>query len=70
MRKVQFTLSLTLMALFCLTTAVQAGKFTETSDPATANAVTMTYDPTSGNVSYAGNGREITTFELKSARPC
>jgi hypothetical protein len=67
MRKVQIILSLTLLALVVLTTAANAGTLAPATGPATPNAYTLTYDPSNGNLSYAGNGTSITTSELISA---
>jgi hypothetical protein len=67
MRKVQIILSLTLLALVVLTTTANAGTLARGTGPATPNAYTLTYDPGSGNVSFAGNGTLITTSELISA---
>ncbi len=35
--------------------------------PPVSDAVTLTYEPSTGNLSYDGNGIDITTMEIKSA---
>jgi hypothetical protein len=67
MRKIQIQFGLALMALVTLATVAQAGAFTLTSDAGVANGVVVTYDPGTGNLSYAGNGTLISSMELKSA---
>jgi hypothetical protein len=67
MRHVQVVLMLAVAAMTALTAAAEAGTFTPVFEPATPNAVTVTYDPGTGNLSYAGNGTLITVIELRSA---
>ncbi len=66
MRKVQIFFGLALLTLVCLTPAANAQQFTWADSQAVTNAVVLTYDPANGNLSYDGNGKEVTTFELKS----
>jgi hypothetical protein len=63
----RFAVVLTALTVCLLATNVFAGALAPTTNPATPNAATVTYDPANGNLSYAGNGTSITTMELKSA---
>jgi hypothetical protein len=67
MHKVQKLFGFAVLAVVVMTTVASAGTFTLSDNPATSNSATVTYDPASGNLSYAGNGTLISTMELKSA---
>jgi hypothetical protein len=54
MHKAQMPFGLALLALVTLATAAQA-------------TVVVTYDPSTGNIGFNGNGTLVTSFELKSA---
>ncbi len=63
----RFAVVMAALSVCLMANVAKAASFVQSLDPVVANAVVVTYDPTDGNVSYDGNGKEITTFELKSA---
>jgi hypothetical protein len=55
------------LSVCTVASVANAGKFTPTNNREVANAVVLQYEPTDGHLLIDGNGRSMTTFELKSA---
>jgi hypothetical protein len=63
----RFVVTHTALTVCLMATSAFAGRLELTDNPATRNALTLTYDPSNGDLSYAGHDMLITVLELKSA---